>query len=122
MFGCRPSVASSAWVAAESRLVEAKELLERYAAGERDFARADLHRADLSEANVGGACLFGADLSTANLEGANLEEADCRFLRLASTRLINLDLARYVLPAWLCSARLQPSTTVPFCAQCTLRA
>lgn len=43
----------------------AEELLERYAAGERDFSGVDLQVADLRE----------ADLTGSNLEGANLTDA-----------------------------------------------
>jgi hypothetical protein len=45
-----------------------KELLERYAKGERDFFKADLCRADLRRAN-----LRGADLCRADLRGADLD-------------------------------------------------
>lgn len=50
----------------------ANELLERYGAGERDFARAKLQRAQLPGANLSGARLTGAELANANLQGANL--------------------------------------------------
>ena len=71
--------------------MKAEELLERHAAGERDFREADLSEADLSEADLRGANLRGADLRDANLRdaylynaylynanlyGANLERAD----------------------------------------------
>jgi uncharacterized protein YjbI with pentapeptide repeats len=46
----------------------AKELLERYAAGERDFSGVNLKWANLGDANLKGT----------NLEGANLEGADIR--------------------------------------------
>jgi len=49
-----------------------QELLQRYAAGERDFHGADLSGADLSGANLTGANLSGANLSGANLTGAIL--------------------------------------------------
>ncbi len=66
--------------------MEATELLDRYAHGERDFCGALLRGADLSEANLtaarfrdadfSGACLCGADLSRADLSGALLGGAN----------------------------------------------
>jgi uncharacterized protein YjbI with pentapeptide repeats len=63
----------------------AEELLQRYAAGERDFSRVDLSGArlrdtelpgiNLSEANLFGAKLDRASLSGANFSGANLGSA-----------------------------------------------
>ena len=50
----------------------AKELLERYAAGERDLSGANLSDANLSDANLFGANLFGANLSAATFSGENL--------------------------------------------------
>jgi len=38
----------------------AKELLARYAAGQRDFRGVDLAGVDLSGANLSGACMTGA--------------------------------------------------------------
>jgi hypothetical protein len=52
-----------------------KELLERYANGERNFQGADLEGADLQGANLKGANLEGAYLEGADLEGANLKNA-----------------------------------------------
>ena len=43
-------------------MMEAKELIRRYGAGQRDFAGATLSGADLHEANLQGADLRGADL------------------------------------------------------------
>ena len=48
----------------------AEELLERYAAGERDFQTADLQWAILQDAD-----LEYSDLQRANLQGANLQRA-----------------------------------------------
>jgi uncharacterized protein YjbI with pentapeptide repeats len=50
----------------------AEELLERYAAGERDFAGIDLHGVDLSQAVLRGINLDRADLSEVNFTGADL--------------------------------------------------
>ena len=71
--------------------MQAKELLEQYAAGKRIFHQSDLRQiilcgADLSEADLSGANLrnanlqftnlFAANLSAANLKGVNLNEAN----------------------------------------------
>ena len=53
----------------------AEELLERYAAGERDFSGANLYDANLNGADLNGANLNGANLNGANLTDANLSEA-----------------------------------------------
>jgi uncharacterized protein YjbI with pentapeptide repeats len=50
----------------------AQELLDRYAAGERDFAGVDLHGVDLSKAVLRGINLDRADLSEVNFTGADL--------------------------------------------------
>jgi uncharacterized protein YjbI with pentapeptide repeats len=47
--------------------LDARELIERYEAGERDFRGADLTGAGLSGANLQGVDLRGADLSQAFL-------------------------------------------------------
>lgn len=52
--------------------MSAEELLERYAAGERDFAGVDLHGVDLSNAVLRGINLDRADLSEVNFSGAGL--------------------------------------------------
>ncbi|MDZ8140998.1 MAG: pentapeptide repeat-containing protein [Nostoc sp. DedQUE04] len=71
--------------------MDAEELLQRYAAGERDFSGVDLEganlvRANLSEANLRGANLARTSLREANLayiflEDANLEGAISERLR-----------------------------------------
>ena len=50
----------------------AQELLDRYSAGERDFAGVDLHGVDLSKAVLRGINLDRADLSEVNFTGADL--------------------------------------------------
>jgi uncharacterized protein YjbI with pentapeptide repeats len=50
----------------------AQELLDAYAAGERDFAGIDLHGVDLSNAVLRGINLDRADLSEVNFTGADL--------------------------------------------------
>lgn len=52
--------------------ITAQELLDRYAAGERDFAGVDLHGVDLSHAVLRGINLDRADLSEVNFNAANL--------------------------------------------------
>lgn len=70
----------------------AADLLERYAAGERGFAGADLSGTllrclDLSGADLRDASLLEADLCGANLDGANLDGADLRLARLRGVSL-----------------------------------
>ena len=52
--------------------MNATELIQKYASGERDFRGACLCGADLFGANLFGADLRGADLRGADLGGANL--------------------------------------------------
>ncbi|MDZ7959621.1 MAG: pentapeptide repeat-containing protein [Aulosira sp. DedQUE10] len=70
----------------------AEELLELYAAGERDFSginleEANLSGANLSKANFSRANLLGADLSEANLSRANLSYAKLSLCRFIGTNL-----------------------------------
>lgn len=58
---------SIARLPAESQAVDAKELLERYAAGEREFRGANLNGADLSEAVCTGLKLGPTDLCDVDL-------------------------------------------------------
>ena len=101
----------------DPRVLDPKELLSRYAAGERKFGDVVLHRADLSgqdlrninlvkavltEANLSdanlqnsrfarakfrGACLRGANLRRAGLHGTDLMNADLREAELGGTEL-----------------------------------
>jgi len=72
--------------------VNAKELMQRYSAGERDFAGADLRGADLQGVTLRGADFSGADLREADLSGADLSQANLygADLRGASLRGVNL--------------------------------
>lgn len=85
-----------------SQIATATDLLQAYAAGQRNFeyvilADTDLIGADLkgcdfsyadfSGANLSGCNLRGADLSYANLSDANLTEADLRGAMLIGTDL-----------------------------------
>jgi TIR domain/Pentapeptide repeats (8 copies) len=54
----------------------AKELVDRYAAGERQFGLAQLEGADLSGMNLHGSILACANLNGANLQGATLTETN----------------------------------------------
>ena len=60
----------------EIQVMTAEELLQRYAAGERSFLRADLRGVNLEGAYLDGVDMRGADLSRANLRRAYLEGAD----------------------------------------------
>jgi hypothetical protein len=60
-----------------------EELLQCYAAGERDFSYADLHKADLR----------GANLNEANLECANVNFANLRYANLSWTNLKGANLS-----------------------------
>ena len=80
-----------------------KGLLERYAAGERDFSGitikyanfilADLKGIDLSNARMNGIKLIGANLDGANLSGARLEGADLTSADLSRANLTSADLS-----------------------------
>jgi len=56
--------------------VTAANIVALYAAGRRDFQKANLRGANLRWADLSGANLSGADLSWANLSGANLRGAN----------------------------------------------
>ena len=80
----------------------AEGLLERYAAGERDFSGisirganlilTDLREINLSNANMRGIKLIAANLYGANLSGAKLEGADLTSADLSRANLANADL------------------------------
>ena len=92
----------------------AEELLERYAAGERDFSRVDLSGVNLEEVCLDGINLEGANLSrtlffhstlrkailrNANLEGADLsitvlDEADFGGANLKNCRTLECSMIR----------------------------
>ncbi|MEM7580476.1 MAG: pentapeptide repeat-containing protein [Cyanobacteria bacterium P01_A01_bin.80] len=81
-----------------------RELQERYADGERDFANIDLYGANLVDivltgANLAGATLFsvnleGADLRDVNLENANLQQANLTAVDLTGANLTGAILRR----------------------------
>jgi uncharacterized protein YjbI with pentapeptide repeats len=68
-----------------------EEVARAYAAGERDFYRADLSGAVLSGADLRGADLSGADLSGADLRGAVLRGAVLRGAVLSGADLRGAD-------------------------------
>ena len=87
--------------------MNASELLEKYAAGERSFARAYLAGADLARAYLAGADLAGAYLAGADLTRAYLAGADLTRAYLAGAYLAGADLTRaYLADAYLADADL----------------
>lgn len=83
-------------------------LVERYAAGQRDFSREELGKADLSGVNLKGCDLSYADLSEANLQGTNLRGTDLSFADLSQANLQNADLrGALLMSANLRNANLQ---------------
>ena len=70
----------------------AATLVENYAAGKRDFSKAELGNADLQGINLKGSDLSYADLSEANLSGANLRGTDLSFADLGQANLKDSDL------------------------------
>ncbi|MEH1965571.1 pentapeptide repeat-containing protein [Nostoc sp.] len=67
-------------------------LVESYAAGKRDFSKAELGNADLQGINLKGSDLSYADLSEANLSSANLRGSDLSFADLGQANLRDTDL------------------------------
>ncbi|WP_437338457.1 toll/interleukin-1 receptor domain-containing protein [Sorangium sp. So ce394] len=86
------------------RVANVRELLTRYAAGERAFSGARLSGANLLNAKLSGADLtraflyaadlFGADLTGANLTGAGCFSADFSSANLSFAMLCDVDLVR----------------------------
>lgn len=82
----------------QPRPVSAAELLELYAAGQRDFCSFDLQGAQLAGADLSGcslaeADLSGVDLTAATLTGADLRGADIQGATLRSATLRDSDLS-----------------------------
>lgn len=84
--------------------MDRQELINLYAAGNRDFSgvylsgvnlrgidlsRADLSRANLSNADLSGATLYRVDLYEADLSAANLDGAMVTVEQLAEARSLN---------------------------------
>lgn len=74
--------------------MNAKEILEKYAAGVRDFCAVNLSEQNLNGANLSGANFSEANLSVANLSGANLSGADLSRAKLNVTRLSGANLSK----------------------------
>ncbi|MDZ8222299.1 pentapeptide repeat-containing protein [Nostoc sp. ChiVER01] len=70
----------------------ATTLVESYAAGKRDFSKAELGNADLQGINLKGSDLSYADLNEANLSGANLRGTDLSFADLGQANLKDANL------------------------------
>ena len=80
-----------------NRTMDGRELLERYASGERGFDGADLRGAQLAGVNLSGVSLRGADLRGASLQRANVWGADLAGAHLESASLRGTDLRRALL-------------------------
>ena len=72
--------------------MQAKDLIEAYAAGKQDFSDANLHGADLRDANLRRSDLRGTNLTGADLRGANLCDANLYGASLHGTNLTGADL------------------------------
>jgi Pentapeptide repeats (8 copies) len=69
------------------------ELLERYAAGERDFMDVCLpEKSELTGVSLAGAILLGANLSGVNFTDVNLTNCDLRYSWLYGTNLTRANL------------------------------
>lgn len=86
------------WFVIERKLLTAQELLQRYAAGERDFSLSEW--IDPSGTPLRGACLDGADFSRsfvtgdfrgASLRGARFVEANVKGCEFAEADLTGAD-------------------------------
>jgi uncharacterized protein YjbI with pentapeptide repeats len=81
----------------EAEAMTAEELLERYAAGERDFSGVELTnisliRAKLSEIDLTNASLTNIDLTESNLSSANLTGAKLTKITLTGVNLAGVNL------------------------------
>jgi uncharacterized protein YjbI with pentapeptide repeats len=74
-----------------------EELLEKYAAGVRDFSGVDLSEANLSGVKLSGVNFNQANLSVINLSGANLSQANLSDAKLNVARLSGANLADAIL-------------------------
>jgi uncharacterized protein YjbI with pentapeptide repeats len=76
----------------EVEVMTAEELLQCYAAGERDFSGVDLSYANLAGADLRDINLSDACLAGINLRGAILERANLRNAGLGDSDLAGIDL------------------------------
>lgn len=67
--------------------MDARELLELYAVGKRNFSEIDLMEADLKEANLQGADFKEAILRSSDFEGANLQKTILSYAQMQYTNL-----------------------------------
>ncbi len=74
--------------------MNAREIIKKYAAGERTFSGANLAEVNLSSANLSGADLSEANLSVANMSGANLSSTNLNRAKLNVARLSGANLSR----------------------------
>ncbi|MDZ8186739.1 MAG: pentapeptide repeat-containing protein [Nostoc sp. ChiSLP02] len=79
-------------VNSQQSINNAAAILESYAAGKRDFSKAELGNADLQGINLKGSDFSYADLSESNLSGANLRGTDLSFADLSQANLRDADL------------------------------
>lgn len=88
--------------------MDAKEILDAYAKGRRDFTLHNLGMLNLSRANLSGASFHQSKLCKVNLQGANLFNADFGRANLNEAVLKNANLARaYLSHADLGNANLR---------------
>lgn len=100
---CVPHFQSHQFSPYRSIKMTAEELLQRYAAGQRDFqgvnlseeilSWADLTGANLSGANLRGVILNWANLSQVQLRGANLSNSDLNWANLEQADLTGANLS-----------------------------
>jgi uncharacterized protein YjbI with pentapeptide repeats len=81
---CREDILTPAWHKFTGFFftpnITVEELLERYAAGERNFTEIRLpEESDLTGSNFAGAVFFGANFSYSNFTNANLTDCDLRY-------------------------------------------
>ncbi|MEM6447139.1 MAG: pentapeptide repeat-containing protein [Cyanobacteria bacterium J06642_2] len=72
----------------------AEELLEQYAAGERDFRKSNLRGANLARARLWYVNLRGADLTEADLRGVDFRRSNMMDTTLANANLQGASLRR----------------------------
>lgn len=72
----------------------AKELLSRYAAGQRDFRNLNFIGANLRNVNLSGADLSGSNFAKANLSNSNLSRANLTDAVLTGAKLVKTNLTQ----------------------------
>lgn len=74
--------------------MDVREILKKYAAGERDFSGLNLAEVNLSGVHLSGANLSEVNLSVANLSGANLSGANLSRAKLNVARLSGANISK----------------------------